>query len=178
MPLISVNLDVSQQVRNLKQMRAALNTGTAEIKTMVKQWAARYRTYSQKRFIEQSAGGGDWPPLKRARKRGSLESALILRDTGLMLGALNPVFTGAPGQLEELDGSHPIGIRVGFGGGAAYQTGARVADVSEYHQTGAGNLPVREILVQPDSQTLQGMEKDADRAIGKMVARINNPNRM
>lgn len=157
------------EVRNdtaINKIVRSINAGNKHIKAMVSQWAARYRTFSQRRFVQQSKGGGEWPPLKHGRSRGSKDNALILRDTGLMLGALNPKFINAPGQLQRpLSGSSEIGIRVGFGGSGSYQTGQTVAQVSEWHQIGAGNLPVRRILVNPDARTIAAMEQDAQRAI-------------
>jgi hypothetical protein len=165
---VSASVDLSR----LRRLQAAIDAGGQSpiIRTIYKQWAARVRGYLQERFVQYSRGGGTWPPLKRKRKRGSLASVAILRDTNTMFAALNPVFQGQPGALEE-----PIayGIRVGFGGPVQHPSGTfTVADLAGWHHTGAGRLPVRTIIDTPPVDVQDGMAKDAERGLTKLAATL------
>jgi hypothetical protein len=91
----------------------------------------------------------------------------ILRDTNTMFNALSPVFQGKPGQLQE---GIPFGIRVGFGGASRHPKGkATIADIANFHQTGAGYLPVRMIIVAPPQNVLDAMTSDMSRAIKQLA---------
>lgn len=150
-------------------------SGNGPIRAAVRQWGARYREFAQTRFVRFSRGGGDWPQLKRstlkARRRGKGRArgrgliAAILRDTSTLFAALNTRFTRKPGQIQE---DIPFGVRVGFGGSARHPTGrTTVADIAEFHQTGGGSLPKREIIVDPDQRTVNAMAEDMTRALHK-----------
>jgi len=129
---------------------------------LLTQWAVRYRTFVQRRFVAQSRGAGEWLPLIRGRRRGSRRRAAILRDTDMLFGALSPSFSGSPGQHEERRG---FSIIVGYGGPARHPgSSVSVADIASFHQVGAGFLPVRKIIVAPDGRTLQSMHGDGVRA--------------
>lgn len=144
------------------------------------QWAGRYRSFAQTRFIKFSKGGGDWAPLaastkagrrkaRKGRKKGAARSFSILRDTGLMFKALNPVWSRKPGALQE---DIPFGVRVGYGGPAKHPGGkATIADIAGFHDTGAGNLPKRQIIVKPDTKLYVAMAGDMDQALS-IMARI------
>lgn len=128
-----------------------------------KQWAVRYRASMQERFARLSRGSGEWPRLKHKRKRGAKEAAAVLRDTGLLFAALAPVFANNPGQFEQVKG---FGVLVGYGGPGSYPEGqATVYDIAHFHQTGAGFLPVRRIIVSPDEKVVSGMQSDMRAAI-------------
>lgn len=181
---------VTVNLRGLKrfqrQVDAALTGGGGgPIGDAFKQWAARYRGFIQQRFAKLSKGGGGWPPLKPAtiaRRRGgkkvgkrvrtakglqAMTRAAILRDTGTLFAAVNPTFMGSPGQLET---RIRYGIRVGYGGPQRHPSGrATVADIARFHQVGAGNLPKREIMVDPDNQLLTQMAADMQRAIDRIA---------
>ena len=156
--------------------------GGSPINNALKQWAVRYRAFIQERFLIYSRGGGDWAPLKpstiRARnrrkgRRGRKSNALyaaILRDTGQLYQALAPEFTGKPGAIEQ---AIPFGVRVGYGGPGMYTKKyggvATIADIANFHQTGAGHLPKREIIVPPDQHTVELMAEDMQRALNKLI---------
>ena len=137
--------------------------------------------------MSNSTGGGDWPDLapstKKGRRgakrhvkrghgakgaktttRGSGASFAILRDTGTLLAALT---IGAPGNKNEVIDA---GIEVGFGGADKHPKakGATIADIARYHNAGSGTLPVRKILVLPDTSTVSGMQADATNACHKL----------
>jgi len=85
-----------------------------------------------------------WKRLKHARKRGAKSKAAVLRDTGLLLAALSPSWTGKPGAKQK---NTRDGVIVGFGGPARHgNSRASIADIASFHQVGAGVLPVREII--------------------------------
>lgn len=91
--------------------------------------------------------------------------AAILRDTGVLFAALNPRFLDAPGFISE---EIPFGVRVGYGGPSRHDTeggAATIADIAGFHQTGAGRLPVRKIIVPPDQATIEAMKQDLLRAM-------------
>lgn len=137
---------------------------------MLRQWGVRYLGFVRRRFVRFGRGGGNWRKLAdstiRRRRSGSGRSAAgspaILRDTGTLLGALNP------GGLGNLLKDIPRGIRVGFSGAARHPGGsASIADIAGFHNVGGrgGNPPQRAILVEPDGKTVRGMITDARRAM-------------
>lgn len=188
-----VNATVTVNLEPLKRFACVIaddlrRSGTGPIRDALRQWAVRYRSAMQERFVEQSRGGGEWPPLKeitkqrrrgtqqgprkKRGKRGSEHAATgtfaILRDTGTLFNALSPAFSGKPGQLQE---DIEFGVRVGYGGPMRYEKGkapATIADIARFHQTGAGRLPIRKILVDPPASCLAGMVADMERAIERV----------
>jgi hypothetical protein len=185
-----VKLDLRPLLRFAHKVRAR----SGAFRRAIIQWGARYRGFARARFVRYSAGGGDWPRLKpstlaaRRRRvksgyvfrinkagkrvrRGFKEGASsqltaaprILWDRGLLIGATRATFTHAPGQLQE---EIPEGLRVGYGGPARYPKGQiTIADIAHAHQTGAKHLPVRKIIVEPDTKTIRDMVGDLERAI-------------
>lgn len=138
---------------------------------MLKQWAARYRGFVQRRFNTFSKGGGDWKPLaastvRQRRKGRSKGKPAILRDTGAMYAALTPTFVGAPGAVERRDA---LSVTVGFGGPGRHPGGqATVADIASFHDLGRG-VPQRKIIVPPSQEVLDAMSMDAERALEKLA---------
>jgi hypothetical protein len=189
-----VKLDLSALKRFADSIHRGLSNGSGPILKAMKQWAARYRSFAQERFDVFSKGGGDWPDLepstKRARRKGKskkikgLHGAAkktheakmkrgggggtfsILRDKGILFGALDTAFTNKPGALEE---SIPFGVRVGYGGSRRHPGGqTTIFDIARFHQEGRGRLPVRRIIVEPDQQTVDAMAGDMLRAINEL----------
>ncbi len=101
--------------------------------------------------------------------RGSVANVSILRNTGILLNALT---IGAPGNLFKGIRS---GIRVGFGGPSNHPGGkATIRDIAIVHDEGKGNMPKRQILARPDTQTvsqMQGRVKIAIQRLGKKSER-------
>lgn len=149
------------------------HAGNGPVRKAFKQWAARYRSFIQERFVLFSRGGGDWPPLKHPRRRGNKDKAAILRDTGTLFAALSPTFQKKPGALQE---DIDFGIRIGYGGPGRYANGgaATVADIAGFHQVGAGFLPVRKIIVEPSVNVLEQMAGDMNRALGTLLKDTKN----
>ncbi len=163
---VKVNLKPLERFKNA--IHTGLATGSGPILKALKQWAARYRGFVQERFDTFSKGGGDWPDLapstkRRRRKGGTSGRFSILRDTSILFGALDIRFHNQPGALEE---KIPFGVRVGFGGPARHPDGeVTIADLANIHQKGLGVVPEREIIVEPNQVTVEGMAGDMLRAV-------------
>lgn len=169
---VKVDLSALQEFKERinKDLRSGgQEIGGSPINNAVKQWAVRYREFIRERFLLFSRGGGNWKPLKASTVRKKKGSRIILRDTGQLFNALEPVFTGKPGALEQ---KIPFGVRVGYGGPGIYTKKyggvATIADIASFHQTGAGYLPKREIIVPPDQRTVNLMRQDIERALDKL----------
>jgi hypothetical protein len=168
--MADISGDVEIRLDGLKQFGRTVhsdvrNRSSGPIRDAIVQWGVRYRSFVMRRFVRYSRGGGDWAPLKAGRARGALSAAAILRDTGLLLGALNPEFVSSPGALQE---GIPFGVRVGYGGPGRYPSGASIADIARFHQLGEGYNPKREIIVKPDAATISRMADDMQRAMIKL----------
>ena len=109
-----------------------------------------------------------------------------------MFQALTPVWNRKPGALQK---DITFGVRVGYGGPSKYPTKpaksprkrkpglaslvrsivrafrgpTTIADIARFHDTGAGNLPKRQIIVVPDAKTLKAMAGDMERGLGEMA---------
>lgn len=92
----------------------------------------------------------------------------ILRDTGLLFQALDPIFNNQPGSFQlQIEN----GIEVGFGG-PSKQTGSKfatIADIATYHQLGNARLPQRKIIVDPPQDVIDQMTEDMQRGIDKLL---------
>lgn len=105
---------------------------------------------------------------KRFKKRVQPEpvagrQVAILRDTGSLFNALAPSISPPVGSVNNRIAG---GIEVGYGGNAQHGAdGVTIAELAFWHQTGAGHLPVREIIVEPDAATVAGMVLDMQRAV-------------
>lgn len=99
----------------------------------------------------------------------------ILIDTGTLFGSLDPVFKGKPGQYEE---DVDYGIAVGYGNRSLHPSGNKAAltveDIAMFHQRGGRNLPQRKIIVPPDQATMDGMAKDMQTALERMIKETGN----
>lgn len=151
------------------------------VRAALKQWAARYRSFLRERFSIYSRSGGNWKPLAdstiarrrkgKGTKRFAAGSTAILIDKGIMFGALDVVFRGKPGQLQE---DIEFGIRVGIGGAGIHgEDEFTVGDLAFWHDQGDG-VPKREIIVPPDGQTKEGMRSDMERALIKLSKDTKN----
>lgn len=95
----------------------------------------------------------------------------ILRDTGVLFNALSVSMQGQPLSLGNLVLDIPNGVRFGFSR-YRHSKGTTIADIASYHNAGGtnGRPPMRAILVQPDSQTMNGMMTDLQVGLG-LIAR-------
>jgi hypothetical protein len=177
---------VKVNIEGLKRFGAAVAAGmrgggkaAGPIGAAFRQWGARFRAFIRERFAAFSRGGGDWADLKESTKRRrqgprkgakGARSFAILRDTGTLLNAVDPTFSGKPGQLQQ---DIPFGIRVGYGGPGRHPKGkATIADIAAFHQEGAGHLPARKIIVAPSpaSDVVNQMAEDMNRALKAIAA--------
>ena len=159
---------VKINMEGLKRFRSRLSddirgSSNGPVRAAFRQWAARYRAFIQERF--HAKGNGSWRGLDKKTKnrkgRGG-ESAAILIDTGTILNAMRPTF-GKPGGIQQ---DVPFGITVGYGTPARHPKGsATIADIAHFHHSGAGNLPVREIIVPPSAAVQRQMAEDMNRAL-------------
>jgi hypothetical protein len=167
-----IAVDIKLDLSGMAKYRSAIDQPTGPVRDMLVQWATRYRAFIQRRFDRYSKGGGDWPSLATStiagrRKGKGKRRVTILRDTGTLFAALNPAFDGRPGSLQTING---LSVTVGYGGPQVHTGGrATIAAIAAYHDQGGGNLPQRQIIVPPDSKTLDAMAKDAERALTKLA---------
>jgi hypothetical protein len=184
--MTTISATVRVDLRPLQRFRAQVDrdlrgSGNGPIRQALKQWAVRYMTFIQRRYRANSRGAGEWPDLaestKRRRRgprrgRGGARKFSILIDTGTLFAATDPIFQRKPGQLQD---DIPFGVRVGFGGPAGHPGGrATIADIASFHQTGAGRLPRREILVPPTETVMRQMGSDMSRAVSRMIGETGN----
>lgn len=166
----AIQATVKISLPGLKKFAQLIKTNSPVVQTILKQWAARYRGFIQKRFAVYSKGGGDWAPLAastiaRRRKGKGKGTIAILRNTGLLFAALAPVFANKPGAFEKYG---MLSVTVGYGGPQKHPgSSVTIADIASFHQVGGPNLPQRKIIVPPDADTLDGMSKDAERNLNK-----------
>ncbi len=164
-----LEVQVHVHLSGLERFQYHIENSTGPIRVALKQWAHRYRTFAQRRFLQYSRGGGDWPPLKNKRKRGAKENAAILYDTGTMFRALDPGGSSPGAYTQEIH----FGVRVGYGGPHRHgQGGASIADIALYHDRGMGRLPKRQIIVPPDATTLSFMAQDMTRGLQRAAADV------
>lgn len=137
----------------IKKRRKGSNSNRAKLKEI---WNAK-ATLHKKDSNASSAGG----------------KPSILRDTGLLFGALAPIFVGAPGALQQ---RIKFGIRVGYGGpqrhavDANSKGAATIADIASFHQLGnLPRMPQREIIVSPPLPVVDKMEADMFSALDKLA---------
>lgn len=162
-----VRVDFSDLVRWENVVRAR----EGAVKFGLRQWGVIYRAAMQERFAKFSMGGGNWRKLRPAtirRRRQRIDNtrfgrtASILRDTGTLYAALNPVLS--LGSKEELT---QFGIIVGFGGTSKHPSSRRksIKEIAEIHQSGLGRSPKREIIVKPDRNTIAVMAAVMEKAV-------------
>jgi hypothetical protein len=152
--------------------------GAAQMRPLYELWGKRYLSFVKRKFVENSAGGGDWPDLadstmaermreayhtKRGRKMRQIMKAYGLHGDertefiGENLSVailqdkgllLRALNVGAQGNLFQ---PHTFGIKVGIGGPARHgDDDATIGDIAAYHNEGGGRLPKRQIIWPPD----------------------------
>lgn len=154
---------VDKATGRLTRWRARVSRGPRDpgIYQAYQTMAKVYRGFIQQRWRRYSSGGGDWIP-KKAKGR-------ILRDTDTMYSSVEPVFVNAPGQFQK---ALSDGILVGIGGGARHPKAMMpVSTLAAIHQTGAGVVPVRKIIVKPPRRVAEQMSKILKKAHAKIYNR-------
>lgn len=168
-------IKVTVEVPGLTKIRQAVLDSPQLAKDIVGVWKQIYRSFIRQRFVSFSRGGGDWPPLKpstlaKRRKGKGSGTAAILRDTGLLFASLQPGVEGT-GLLQATD--RPLGFTAFMDSKQTYAKGGGVSlgDVANFHQTGAGRLPVRKIIDVPDRDTVAQMGEKAHKIITGQINR-------
>ncbi len=148
---------------------------------MFKRIGTVYLAFIRKRFVAFSSGAGNWKPIeergrdkranaKREAKGKKRKGSKILRDTGVLLGALS---IGAAGNLfKRIKG----GVRVGFSDSVQHddETDATIRDIAVYHDEGTDIIPQREILAEPSpnaEKKFKEIIKDGITEMGKLAER-------
>lgn len=172
---------------NLSRLKGFFDTLTSphslNKRRMYMQWRARYVGFTRRRFSKFSKGGGDWPKLapstvagrrKGGKKRGGVNKVRVkIRKTGgkvAILRVTNTLFNQM--DVSKSDNYRFVhnGIRVGYlsHDKAMQQEGTReipgnltVEELANIHHQGTDKIPPRQIIVQPDKQTVDGMIRDA-----------------
>jgi len=183
-----ITATVTFDFSKLHKFRNLLNGSSRWGDWMLRQWAARYRGFAQRRFNKASKGDGTWAKLQPAtiarrrkgeyagkqvgkRRRRAITAAqgtvAILRDTGLLFAALNPQLN-SQGGIEQVS-RNSLKVTVGYGGPAGHPgTRLTIADLARIHNEGMGNVPRRQIIVNPDRALEKAMARDAETALKRM----------
>lgn len=153
-------------ISKLRKLQAivASPSGAAQMRPLYERWGTRYLSSMKRKFVENSAGGGDWPPsvtalmreARRIRKSGRKirykpgkrmsPRISILVDTGTLRRGLD---VGVAGNLFQ---PHIFGIRVGYGGNEMHPKSntATIGEIASFHNSGTNRLPQRRIIWPPD----------------------------
>lgn len=155
-------------LKDARLLTFARELNTPRAKTVLKKKiGAIYRSFAMQRFSRLSrGGGGEWRPLSpKTIARRRKKSSSILIDTGTLFAVLSPAPSSA--WLEQ-DRSN--GFRFGYGGPTkAPGANATLADIASFHHEGAGHLPARKIIVEPDTETLNIMTKRIVEWLAKQI---------
>lgn len=156
-----INATVQVRLDKIEKIRERTKPDGEALTKWKKRSAQAYRSFLFKRFDRFSRGGGNW---KNTKRRKSGKTKFILRKTHTVFKALSPVFRSLPGQYERLDRTY---IETGFGGQAKHPegNGKTVAAIAKIHNNGEGIMPVRKIIVRPNSETVQKIIADLDRTV-------------
>ena len=145
---------------------------TALKKQAIKATALYHKTGSDKHLEKLTSIRTKIVNLKAGKsENGKKIGAAILRDTGTLFNALDPD-TESPGGIKT---RIPFGITVGYGGQAGHpKSTATIADIALWHQAGMGNLPVREIIVEPPDTVVAAMRVDMLKALDNLSKTTGN----
>ena len=180
MSKIRFNLKPIQYVA--RELRKEIANGVAgPAQDMLKQWGSRYLSFTKKRYYSMARGG--WPRLAastiKQRKRGSGRgSPTPLINKRFLVKGLQ---RGTPGNLFKYI---PNGVRVGYSSSTRHPRAkgekdttthprakgaqATFGNIAKWNEAGSGNLPKRVIFVDPDLQTIRGMQRDVTQAIASL----------
>lgn len=175
--MAKLGLTVTLNLYKLRGLRPALEadlrlSGNGPIRAALHEWAAILGRFLTARWERFSFGGGNWRKLRPAtlkRKERLGQLLLILRATDQTFESFAPELARKPGRVTE---DVPFGVRVGFGGGMQYphsRGGPTMAQIARWHQTGAGHLPVRKIIVPPDQATVNEMREAMQAAVAEVA---------
>lgn len=124
--------------------------------------ANRYLQFLKKRFIRLSAGGGEWPKLKRItvlrkRRRGVADNPrAILREYDALLSALQSKILGKK-------------VFVGFTRNRSHPRGKSVFFLAKIHTRGSRTIPSRRVVGLPDTKTRNQMTIDIRNTYNRVI---------
>ncbi len=168
---LNVNVNLKGLTKFQETLEADLRlSGNGPIRAAMHEWNVIMARFLIARWERMSHGG--WTPLRpatiaRKAKLGLL--LLILRATDQMFQAFSPEMARKPGKITQ---DIPFGTRIGFGPGMKYphgRGGPTMEKIAMWHQTGAGNLPVRKIIVPPDTTTKAQMRAVMSKAVKEVA---------
>lgn len=141
--------------------------GKSDVAPILDKCSQIWRFWLKEEFDRNSAGGGEWPRLKRStiqrkiRKKAKAPTA-ILKDEWKLYKAVQketvisishfPVVE--MGQISSVTATKKFGI-----GHGVYKNRLTVDDVADIHQRGAGRLPPRPVFKEPPPEKVEQMEK-------------------
>ncbi len=170
--------DVRINIQPFMRFTAQVRNTSGPIRTGLRQSGAIYLGFVRRRYVRNSRGGGDWPGLspvtiKRRRRGNGSGSKAILRDTGTLLGALtrggrgNQFRDTRRGVVVGYGGSGSVVRRRsrGKGGGGGATSTTSLADLAGIHNFGRGHIPQRQIIAEPDAQTLNQITQSITRGL-------------
>jgi hypothetical protein len=189
MPKAFVKLDLRPLQKFRNGLHDGLNNGTGPFGTMMEKWGLRYLAFLQRKFRENSAGGGGWIPLspktlekEHPKTRAGIlprSSPRFVRRIGILRisGAIyRSLFKGESGNLFQRRGNR---LFVGVGGGGRHPNakGLTVAGLVMIHNNGASagdhDIPRRPIILEPDAATVAAMKQDVAPAAQEMMRRAS-----
>ena len=148
----------ARRAGKVKRVDGVSVRGIGKAKTKASQ-VARVRRAVARRQLHSFTGA--------AIESAIMDSAAILRDTGVLLNALSPgtpenLLQPMPGELKVRCGVEALQHSPG--------SKATIQQIAGYHQAGGGRLPQRVIFALPDEQTVAGMQSDLGRAITRAAS--------
>lgn len=183
-----VKLDLRPLQKFRKGLHDGLNSGTGPFGTMMEKWGLRYLAFLQRKFRQNSSGGGDWKPLspktlakEHPKTRAGIlprSSPRFVRRIGILRisGAIyRSLFRGESGNLFQRRGNR---LFVGVGGpGRHPNADVTVAGLVMIHNNGAAgkehDIPRRPIILEPDAATVAAMKQDVAPAAQEMMRRAS-----
>jgi len=168
---VNVSVNLKGLTKFTETLEADLRlSGNGPIRAAMHEWNVLIARFLTARWEKMSHGG--WTPLRpvtlaRKAKLGLL--MLILRATDKMFQAFSPEFARKPGKVSQ---DIPFGVRIGFGPDMRYphtKGGPTMASIAMWHQSGAGRLPVRKIIVPPDTATKAQMRAVMTKAMKEVA---------
>lgn len=171
-------IEGSANTKGLKHLRRTMRNdlrrhSRGPLKQGFRVIAKIYEARIRRRFIKE--GEGDWPPhaesTKAARRKGkgkgvsksrtsgklskrdSRSAIKLMRDDGLLLQGLT---IGADGNLfEDIVG----GVVYGYSNAKHADDNVTYRELAVWHGKGAGNLPVRKIIIAPPRDVIPRMKR-------------------
>lgn len=132
--------------------------------TLLQTAASRYLQYLKNRFIRLSAGGGEWPKLKRItiqskKKRGASNPRAILREFNELFGAIKARRLGSK-------------IYAGYVRNEPHTRSKSVFFLAKVHTKGtpskSGRI-VRKVVGLPDTKTRKKMVEDIRNTYNRII---------